>query len=79
MRSHVPHTDEAHEEGEGPGELVDHEGIFGGELVLGGADVRGEADLDVADLVLDLILSLSVVLIQVWLLGGPFVMMAMIE
>lgn len=59
MGGHVPHADQTSQEGERPGELIDHEGIFGGELILRRADVGGEGGLNRLDLGLDLVLSLS--------------------
>ena len=50
---HVPHGDQAADQRERPGELVDHEGVLGRELILGGADVVREVRLDQLDLRVD--------------------------
>jgi len=55
----VPHAYEAGEESECSGELVDHEGVFGGELVLSGTDVGGEGGLNGSNLRVDFFLCLA--------------------
>ena len=50
MRGHVPHAYQDAQKSEGPGELINHEGVFGGELILRRADVGGEGGLDRLDL-----------------------------
>lgn len=63
MRCHVPHTNQTTNEGDGTGKLINHEGVFGRELILGGTNVGRECGLDGEYLIVDLIGGITVCIV----------------